>query len=139
MKTKHILVIVAMLMIFAAGFAYWQYNKPHRDASSEKVAFSMTTSELYNAFEADENAAMIKYGNQLIEVTGQVKESTTDDKSNSMILLDSGHPLFGVKTMFQTPIINPPAIGEQVVIRGFCSGINGDVELTRSTIMNVKN
>src|SRR5690606_15031187 len=104
----------------------------------EKAAFSMTAPELYNAFEADENAAMIKYGNQLIEVTGQVKESTTDDKSNSMILLDSGHPLLGVKTMFQTPVINPPAIGEQVVIRGFCSGINGDVELTRSTIMNVK-
>ena len=138
MKTKHILVIVAMLMIFAAGFAYWQYNKPHRDASSEKAAFSMTTSELYNAFEADENAAMIKYGSQLIEVTGTIKQSTAGDDSKTMILLASEHPLFGIKTMFQTPVINPPAVGEQVVIRGFCSGINGDVELTRSTIMNVK-
>src|SRR5690554_3824439 len=139
MKTKHIIVILVVLGIFAAGFAYWQYNKPHRDASSEKIDYSLTATELYNAFEADENAAMTKYGNQLIEVTGTIQEIKTGNDSNTMILLGSEHPLFGVKTMFQTPVINPPAIGDQMVIRGFCSGINGDVELTRSTIMNVIN
>ncbi len=136
MKTKHIILIVAVLAVIGAGIAYWQYNKPHRDAASEEVAFKMTASELYAAFDSDENAAMAKYGNQLIEVTGKAMESTTEFESNSMILLDSGNPLFGVKAMFQTPVINPPTTGEQVVIRGFCSGINGDVELTRCTIIN---
>lgn len=131
MKTKNIIITIVVLIAIAAGFGMWQYNKPHRDSASEKVAFSLTATELFNAFESDENAAMEKYGNKLVEVTGNVLESS-DDKT--MMVLESEHPLFGVKCMFQESFEASQSFGDEITIKGFCSGINGDVELTRCSI-----
>lgn len=134
MKTK-ILAAVVVIILIAAGIGYWQYNKPHPDAATGEVAYSVSAAALFEEFDHNEQKAAEKYVNKLLEVSGTVKETSTESDNYAMIVLDSEHPLFGVKAMFQSPLLNPVETGTKVTIRGFCSGINGDVELTRCTII----
>lgn len=133
-QVKNIVITVVVLGLIAAGVGYWQYNKPHRDASTEKVAHSLTANELFNAFDTDEQAAMEKYANQLIEVSGTIREVVAKTEKNAMLVLESEHPIFGIKCMFQERIENELSSGQLVTVKGFCSGINGDVEMTRCAI-----
>lgn len=133
-QAKNIVIAVVIIGLIAAGVGYWQYNKPHRDASTEKVAHALTANELFNAFDTDEQSAMDKYANQLIEVTGTIREVVAGTETNTMLVLESEHPIFGIKCMFQEPIKNELNSGQQITVKGFCSGINGDVEMTRCAI-----
>lgn len=133
-KFKIILVIIVLLGIVGAVVAYFQFNKPHRDASTEKVTHALSASELFNAFDTDEQAAMKEYGNQLLEVSGTIREVTAGSESNPMLILESDNPIFGIKCMFEGPLEKEINTGQSVIVKGFCSGINGDVELTRCAI-----
>ena len=133
-QAKNIVIAVVLLGLIAAGVGYWQFNKPHRDASTEVVAHTLGANELFSAFESDEQAAMKKYGNQLVEISGTIREVVAGTEAKPMLVLESEHPIFGIKCMFQEPIETELATGQQVTVKGFCSGINGDVEMTRCAI-----
>ena len=133
-KFKNIIIAVVLLGIIGAGIAYWQYNKPHRNATSEKAGYTLTATELFDAFDTDEQAAMAKYGNQLVEVSGTLREKVERSDTKAMLILETDNPIFGIKCMFEGSIEKEITPGQSVVVRGFCSGINGDVEMTRCAI-----
>lgn len=128
------LIIVVLLGIVGAVVAYFQYNKQHRDAVSEEAAHTLSAAELFNEFESNEQAAMTQYGNKLVEVSGTIREVVDNSGVNTMLILETDHPIFGVKCMFEKTVKQEINSGQPVIVRGFCSGINGDVELTRCAI-----
>jgi hypothetical protein len=135
-KLKIVLFVLLVLGLVGGTIAWFQYNKPHRDAASEKAAHTIMATELFSAFENDESTAMTKYGGQLLEVSGIVGEVIKSDE-NTIVLLESEHPLFGVKCMFLEHPHQPIEAGQSAIIKGFCSGLNGDVEITRCALIEL--
>jgi hypothetical protein len=135
MNTKRILLILLALGVIGAivGFSMW--NKPHKNMASAKADVTVDAATLFNEFATDETAATAKYIGKTIAVTGQVKETTTDETGAVKVSLDANNPDgFGVlcsldpMSKHERTTFTP---GETVTFKGDCSGINFDVELAR--------
>lgn len=97
----------------------------------------MTSRELHNSFEADENAANAKFTGKVIEVEGELVEILENSDQSSTLILSSEHPIFGVKCRIN-PKDNPgaiPQVGSRVKLKGLCTGFNSDVELDQCIIL----
>lgn len=135
MNTKNAIIAVVALALLGGVFGWMQYNKPHRDATSEKAAYQLTAPALFEAFELNEEEASEKYLNKLLEVSGTIGDYHVDEQGNASVLLESNDMLFGVKCMLAELPEKPVATGHAVIIKGFCSGLNGDVEMTRCALI----
>ncbi|MCO6476016.1 MAG: hypothetical protein J5I94_05305 [Phaeodactylibacter sp.] len=135
---KKLLGIGLLLALVGLGVGYFMYNKPHQNMEKAEADVSLQASELFSAFESDEGSANEKYLDKVIQVTGTVKEVSTDEEGNVSLTLDSGNGLFGVicqldnlaeheRTDFQP--------GEQVTLKGKCTGMLMDVVLVRCVVV----
>lgn len=82
-KRKYILLFLVVGIVIAL-LAYNYLYKDHRDISSEKAAFKVTTTEIVSEFNEDAEKATSKYLDKTIQITGKVKEIDSDS-----FLLDS--------------------------------------------------
>ena len=99
----------------------------------------MTASELYDSFENNESGANEKYLDKIVEVSGTVLESKTNDEGIFSVTLEGGGMLGGVicqldelseheRTSFEA--------GESITFRGKCTGMLMDVVLVRCIEVN---
>lgn len=133
---KKVLLIVCLLAVAAALGFYVYLNKPHRQVQDENAVYSLTASELYNAFEENEKRAEKKYLNKTIEVTGQVGEVLTDRQGKNVLILKNEDDLFGVKCSISAEDSSKAETvseGDVVTLKCICTGGGGgfDVEMVR--------
>ena len=73
-KTRNLLLAVVLIGAIVGAWAIWYvFYKPHRDVSTEKPAYTLTSQVLSEAFKSD-TAAFTKYADQAILVEGAVTE-----------------------------------------------------------------
>jgi len=135
---KKLLLIGGLLAIIGAGAGFYLYNKPHQNIRSAEADFRMTAAELFSEYEADEAAANGKYLGKVIEVTGVVQESGSDEEGKTSITLEGGGMMFGVICKlddFSEAKRTEFAEGEQVTFKGECTGMLMDVVLVRCVEM----
>jgi hypothetical protein len=135
---KKILIIGGLLALFGAAVGFYFYNKPHQNIRSAKADFTVTATELFNAFETDETAANEKYLGKIIEVTGTVQEVKKDEEGKTGVTLEGGGMMFGVICKlddFSEPKRTEFTQGEQVTLKGECTGMLMDVVLVRCVEM----
>ncbi len=135
MKAKPVIIVVLIIAAIAAIVGYKYYNKPHRDAGKEEAAYTLEAMDLFNAFVDDESGASEKYVNLVLEVSGTVIDSKNTEDGTSTLMLEAGDPVFGVKCNLTHPLESNDMRGEQVKVKGICSGFNMDVELMRCVIV----
>ena len=70
MKKKIIYVLIAIVALAFLGYNYMYQD--HRDISTEKAAFTLTSASFFNEFESDSEKAQTKYLNQTLELSGVV-------------------------------------------------------------------
>ncbi len=120
--------------VIAGGAGYMMWNKPHQNMVNADAEVKVDAVTLYSEYETDEAAANAKYLGKIVEVSGTVRETTTDEGGTVKVMLDSGSELGGIiceldplsehkRTTFQS--------GEQVKLKGKCDGVLMDVVLTR--------
>ena len=128
-----IFLLGGLFLIGAAGL-YYVYYTPHRDVADEKT-IPVTATELFKAFQQNEAAANSAFLDKAIEVTGEVAEVKVNQEGKTVIVLKSQDPFYGVLcTLKDTSHISHP--GQQVKIKGLCSGFNADVVL-RDCILQI--
>ena len=135
---KKYLVALVLLVALGAGVGYLIYNKPFQDMNSAKADITLTAAELFTAFESDENAANEKYLDKVVQVSGTVKEVSTGDDGNISITLDSGSDMFGVICQLDNLTEQPRKDfkeGEQLTLKGVCTGMLMDVVLVRCVVV----
>ncbi|MCC7246865.1 MAG: hypothetical protein IT269_14360 [Saprospiraceae bacterium] len=128
----------AIWVLLAAGLigavvGYYMWNKPHKDMAAAKADESVEATALYQAFEADENAANAKYLGKTVAVTGAVKSVAKSAESITKVTLDTGAD-FGVVCELSTTAEHARTdfpVGEKVTFKGQCDGYNFDVQLSR--------
>lgn len=123
-----------LLGVVLIGVGIFVYNKPHQNIKKASSDFKLNATELFGAFETDETAANEKYLDKIVEVSGAVREVSTDDAGLVSVTLDTDGGMFGVickmdeltehkRTEFQT--------GETITLKGMCTGMLMDVVLVR--------
>lgn len=129
---KKILLALLAIGLIGAAIGYYQWNKPKEDMTASKAEASITAAALLTEYNADENAANAKYLGKTIAVSGEVKETTTED-GTTKVMLNTGQD-FGVyctlDSLAKHPRTNFP-VGENITLKGKCDGLNLDVQLSR--------
>jgi hypothetical protein len=117
---KKILIIILVLGIIGAATGAYLWYKPHKKVEDAK-GIGITAIELSKEYSASEKDADAKYLNKAIEVSGTVSEVEKNQDGGLMVILDSGDPMTGVQCTMRG---KGAAIskGQQVTLKGFCSG-----------------
>ena len=129
-------IIIALLagLVVAGGIVYFVYNKPHRDVATEEAEYVLTADELFDEYEADEEAANAKYLDKTVQVSGTISEVGANDARQSFVILAAENAMIGgVSATFQ---------GEQseleesikVSLKCRCTGKLMDVVLVNCTL-----
>lgn len=130
---KKALLAILVLGLIGLAVGYYLWNKPHENIEAAKPDIAVSAADLFAAFETDENAANAEYLDKIIEVSGTVAESGTNEDGSARVVLESGG-MFGVACSLD-PLTKHPRtvfpVGEQIRLKGKCSGYNLDVQLDR--------
>jgi tRNA_anti-like len=133
---KIALFLVSFIALAAILAALYFYNLKHTDMAKAKPDFIVTASALQKEFESNEPAASAKYINKILEVTGTIASITRADSNNLNISLITGSDVSSVICTFQA-IVDPSKfkVGDEIKLRGECSGFLMDVLLNNCAII----
>ena len=136
---RRIILALIGLGFIGAGIGYYLYNKPMADLNDVTAAYQLTATELYEAFEANEAAAQTQYLGKILDVTGVISEVEMTEEGGVNLSLEGGGLLGGVRCRLEQTDNDQEAqleAGNQVTIRGECTGKLMDVELSRCVLIN---
>lgn len=132
---KTVIVITAILVIAVASAGYYFYNLKPKDLGKIKPDFYVTSAELQRSFEEDENVAISKYVDKVIEVSGEVSDIKRGENSTTNICLKTDNNFSSVICTLTSDVIPEEIrVGSRIVIRGVCSGYLMDVLLNNCVI-----
>jgi hypothetical protein len=138
MKTFIKIGILLVLFIALAAIlaALYMYNLKHTDMAKAKPDFVITSTFLQKEFENNETAASAKYINKILEISGTITSIKPSDNNIISITLATGSDVSSVICTF--PAITDPLklkTGEEITLRGECSGFLLDVLLNNCTLI----
>jgi hypothetical protein len=138
MKTYVKILLGVVLFIALAGIwtALHLFNLQHKDLGKAKPDFVITAIDLQKAFEDNESAATAKYVNKVIEVHGTIESVKPGEGNILNVTLKTGSDLSSVICTFAKDA-DPSKLnsGNQITIRGECSGFLMDVLLNGCSLI----
>ena len=142
-KTKRIIIPLIFLVLFAAAYGYYLYNKGPLSVVNSS-AIEMSADDLYTEFSTDPANATKRYAGKILAVSGTVKSHSTNQQKQMIILIKTyANGGFINCTMEENGV--QVKEGMRVIIKGICSGIGsgdedlgirGDVYLARGYVIN---
>jgi hypothetical protein len=133
---KITLFSVLFITIVAIIIGLHKFNLKHPDTSRAKPVFVVTATALEKEFEDNESGASAKYINKIIEVRGTIASVTSADSAHVNISLKTGNDISSVICTFAAggyhSKIGP---GEEITLRGECSGYLMDVLLNNCALI----
>lgn len=137
--TKIALFVVSFIALSGILAALYMFNLKHTDMAKAKPDFVLSASLLQQAFEDDEAAASTKYINKILEVSGTIASVEPAGDNIVSISLMTGSEISSV-ICTSTSIADPSKFrtGEEITLRGECSGFLLDVLLNNCAIIDDK-
>jgi putative nucleic acid binding protein len=128
-----VLGIIVIIILSGFGYAYYIWNKPSRDVSTE-TGIKITSVALFDSFSNNEQAANTSFLNKAVEVTGKVNNVKTNQAGSTVVYLQSNDPVFGVNCTFKQ---YPGKIskGDDITFKGICTGYLSDVILNEGVLV----
>jgi hypothetical protein len=142
MKTyvKVALFFVVFIAIGAILAALYYYNLKSSDLAKVRPDFVITATALQKAFENNEAEASAKYIKKILEITGKIASVKPAGNGVITISLVTESNLSSVICTF--PAVKDTSIfkvGEDITLRGECSGFLMDVLLNNCAMITPKN
>jgi hypothetical protein len=133
---KIALFVVLFIALSGILVGLIMFNKKHPDTAKARPDFIITAVALQKEFDNNEAAASARYINKILEVNGTIASVTPADSSHLNIALKTGSDMSTVICTFQN-ITDPSKYksGEEITLRGECSGFLMDVLLKNCAIV----
>lgn len=131
---KKSLAIILLLAIVGGSYAYYLFNKPVQSLASSKADVTISARELLADYEANEQEANDQYLNKVLEVTGTIREVQKENEQLN-IVLDTDSPLGGIVCEMEKASLEKLKSGQQISIKGNCTGYLMDVVLTKCVLI----
>jgi len=141
MKTyvKVALAVVSLIAIGGILAALYLYNQQHADLSKSRPDFVISASLLQKEFGDNEKLASEKYISKIVEVSGKISAVKPGENNVTSITLETESPLSSVIcTIADGTDISKLAKGNEITIRGECSGFLMDVLLNNCSLIQAK-
>ena len=141
MKTyvKVALFVVSFIAISAILAALYMFNLKHTDMAKAQPDFVVTSTVLQKEFEDNETSASAKYINKILEVSGNIASVAKADSNTLNISLKTGSDISSVIcTLTVFGDISDLKTGDEITLRGECSGFLMDVLLNNCAIIPAK-
>ncbi len=139
---KFFLILVAIGVVVGGGAVYYIFNMPARDVENETPAYTLNAEVLYTDFSNNEDAANLKYGDKVIQVSGVVVDKITEDYQVSITLNDE---MEGINCAVDSAsyvenkeFFDGLNTGNKITLKGKCDGFDMimGVVLTRCFLIN---
>lgn len=127
-----VVLFIAVGGIFAGLYVF---NLKHPDTSKAKPDFIITAAALQKDFETNEATASARYINKILEVTGTIVSITRADSSHLNLALNTGNEMSSVICTFALSDPSKFKTGDEITLRGECSGFLMDVLLNNCAIV----
>ena len=141
MKTyvKIALAVVSLIAIGGILAALYLYNLKPSDMSKSKPDFVISATLLQKEFDDNEKDASAKYINKVVEVSGKISSVKPGENNITSITLETESPLSSVIcTVAAGTDVSKLTEGNEITIRGECSGFLMDVLLNNCSIIQPK-
>jgi len=138
MNKKKLLITVLIIAIIGAFAVYKIYNKPHVNVGKTKSDITLTANKIINDFSADESIANTIYLDKIIEVSGIISKIEVV-KEKGIITLKTNDDFGSVLCHLSTEAtrkLNSLKQGQNIVVKGICTGYLLDVILVKCEIIN---
>ena len=138
MKRSYLIVLSALILLGLGGLGIGLYlfNNQDKNLQNEKPDFIITAIDLQKAFEENEAASIVMYVNKIIEVTGTIESVKAGEGNITSVILKTGSGLSSVIcTLSSNADTSALVSGNEVIIRGECSGFLMDVLLNNCAII----
>lgn len=125
---KKLFYILLLLIVVIFGVYKYMY-KSHRDIASEKVAFSKTVSEVFQAFITNDSLANKTYLDKTISVKGKI---TNIDLANKIITVDEK-----LSARFTDKIPDNAKLQDSITLKGRLIGFDDlleEIQMDQCTI-----
>jgi len=125
--------------VIIISLALSQYYKPHIDVYNTKPDIITETTNILNAFESDEDAANKKFVDKIIQINGQISKVEASENNDIILTLDNKNR--GIGTIIcqlsrkENKRLSNLKEGQNVVVKGICTGYLMDVILVRCNII----
>jgi len=128
-------------LLSATGTYLYVFHKPHRNIAKEKPAYIINAREFYQEFSIDEDSGYEKYGNKVVQVSGNVVDVSLNNSNASLVLLDE---MEGINCSFDSlavvkssEMLSKLKRGDEVILKGQCDGFDMimGIVLTRCVII----
>lgn len=141
MKTYIKIALIFVVFIAFAGIlaGLYLYNLKSPDLARVRPDYVLTASALQKAFENNEDSASARYTKKVLEVTGNIASIKTGENNVISISLATESDLSSVICTFAS--LKDPSVlkpGEEITVRGKCSGFLMDVLLNNCALIREK-
>jgi len=130
---KNILFIILVIVLAAAAFGYYLYNKKHFSVQDSTPVADITAVVLHQTFVRDSSGAKDKFigdenNHKVIKVTGEVAETKKNQQGNTIVLLKTASDGAFINCTLEdsTAIVKA---GSKIAIQGICNGYNFDADM----------
>lgn len=132
---KKIIIAVVVLGVIGAGIGYYMYNKPVASLENKKPDVEVSAAKLITDYEADEKAANDAYLGKVVQVNGKIANITSDE-GKMKIHLETENPIsLVIAEMEDSSKTGSLKTGDEIMLKGMCSGYLSDVILVQSSIV----
>ncbi|MEZ4944028.1 MAG: hypothetical protein R2804_00740 [Cyclobacteriaceae bacterium] len=122
-------VWISLIVVVGVFIAWLQYNKPHREPSSEQ-AITISAVQLFSDFSKDERSANLSYLNKVLAVNGKVMDVSVNVDQKSVVMLETADALFGINCTLDNNE-GGIAVGDSITLVGICTGFLSDVVMVQ--------
>ncbi|MEP7262905.1 MAG: hypothetical protein ABI772_00330 [Bacteroidota bacterium] len=132
MKYVKILLVIACL---GSITGFYLYNKPVKSTAAKSADLGIRSEDLFNEFAKDENKANAKYLDKIISISGVVTNIAVEDGLN-IVTLKTASDMFGVICKIEADDVKVKTLktGDEIKIKGVCTGMLMDVVMVRCVI-----
>ncbi len=132
---KKILISLVVLALIGGGIGYYMYNKPVESLEHKKADVMVSADQLLKEYESDEKTANEKYLGKVVEVSGKVAD-ITNEEGKKKVNLETSNPISSIICEMEEKMSTGDLkAGDNVKMKGMCSGYLSDVILVQSCIV----
>jgi cytochrome c-type biogenesis protein CcmE len=132
---KIALIVITILALAGAAIGMYLYNLEPKDLGQVKPDFIVTSTELQQSFEEDETAAIAKYVNKIVEVSGEIGSVEKGENNSVNISLKTNNSISSIICTFPSGVDSEKIKeGSPITVRGECSGYLMDVLLNNCVL-----
>ena len=141
MKTKYILIILAVLFLAGVGIGLKMFFKTHEDISKMDAVYQVEASVLIQEFSTDENAATLKYSEKPIQISGNLVSKTKLQNGTDLLILEDEMEGISCQLDSSWSAANQAKVqaleaGDQISVKGICKGYLMEVKVSPAMIVS---